>query len=312
MKQFCPNCGHRLKTDTLMCPVCNVQRVNTPRDDLLAQTETLIKRRARRDAWRRPLNILGGTLSAFFHRGVLVAIVSLIVLLFVGFFVAAVAFALWPLTIAVVAIYTITLLYTEISYIEARRSLSTISGTSGRADLPQSSISTARGTAHDSLALPGADALPGLEQELYGDSDLRRDQAAKTLGKMGDPAVGPLIDALNDPRASVRRSALSALEELKDQRAVVPLTTLLVDTDSEIRRTAAEFLGQFGNSGAVDSLVQALDGDDVQLTVIAARALGAIGDRRAVDSLTPLTTNRDPRVRMRQQKPLTGSAPHRS
>jgi len=48
-------------------------------------------------------------LSAMFHRGILLAAISAIALLILAFFVAVVAYVLWPVTIAVIVIYAIGL-----------------------------------------------------------------------------------------------------------------------------------------------------------------------------------------------------------
>ena len=335
MKRFCPNCSARLNDNTLTCPVCNAQSSSAPvtssshsacstcgtpsdsrakfcrkcgaplggtditqgtRADTLAQAETFIKRKARRDAWRRPLGALKRTLSAMFHRGVLIAAISAVALLIIAFFVAVVAYVLWPITIAVIVIYVIGLVYTGRRYAKAYARLRTSTSISRLIELLQSSASTARTTASTALVLLGAEALPALERALYSDSDSRRQRAAQTLIKMGDPAVEPLVKALNDPWAPVRRTALLALGQMQNSRAIVPLTTLLVDTEPEICRTAAEFLGEFGGTQAVDPLIQALGMDDDLLKVTIADALGNIGDRQAIYPLTQLLESSDPRV----------------
>ena len=138
MKQFCSQCGTHLEAGTLTCQACNTSlRAVSPsslqtacskcgtvpapsalycrkcgeqlggtadrpgsNDDVLLQPQTLIKRKGRRDTCRRPLSALRRTLSAMFHRGIPIAIISAIALFFVAFFVAVIAYVLWPVTIA--------------------------------------------------------------------------------------------------------------------------------------------------------------------------------------------------------------------
>jgi len=66
-----------------------------------------------------------------------------------------------------------------------------------------------------------------------------RYNAALALGKIGKPAVEPLIAALKDKDSRVRYSAAWALGKIGDKRAVEPLIAALKDKDSTVRRDAA-------------------------------------------------------------------------
>ena len=77
------------------------------------------------------------------------------------------------------------------------------------------------------------------------DSGVRR-TAALALGKIGEPAVEPLIAALKDSVGDVRRTAAEALGKVGDRRAVEPLIAALKDSDDYVRREAAEALGKIG------------------------------------------------------------------
>jgi HEAT repeat protein len=74
-----------------------------------------------------------------------------------------------------------------------------------------------------------------------------RQKAAEALGKIGEPAVEPLIGALRDENRLVRRRAAEALGEIRDARAVEPLIGALRDRDSWVRRRAAEALEKIGD-----------------------------------------------------------------
>ncbi|MEW6233639.1 MAG: HEAT repeat domain-containing protein, partial [Chloroflexota bacterium] len=63
--------------------------------------------------------------------------------------------------------------------------------------------------------------------------------------------VEPLIAALGDADAEVRRYAAWALGEIGDVRAVEPLIAALGDADAEVRRYAAWALGRIGDVRAL-------------------------------------------------------------
>ncbi len=66
------------------------------------------------------------------------------------------------------------------------------------------------------------------------------------LAAIGEPAVQPLIAALEDNNRYVRHSAVIALGQIGDRRAVEPLTAVLKDSKEEIRKAAAIALRNFG------------------------------------------------------------------
>jgi membrane protein implicated in regulation of membrane protease activity len=90
------------------------------------------------------LGALKRMLSAMFHRGILLAAISAIALLILAFFVAVVAYVLWPVTIAVIVIYAIGLVYTGRRYSTAYARLHTSTSISRLIELLQSSASAAR------------------------------------------------------------------------------------------------------------------------------------------------------------------------
>jgi hypothetical protein len=226
-----------------------------------------------------------------FHRGVLIAVISAVALFFVALFVGIVAVVLYPITITVLVLYGIAWIYTGRQYSNAYIQLNTPAVFSTLIQQLDTDPPAAQSTADDTLALLSPDSLPALERVLLEGRDPERQQIARTLVKIGDPAVETLVRALNDPKASVRLEALLALGQMQNSRSIVPLTTLLVDTDPRIRGTAAEFLGTFGDHRAVEPLIQALDLHDDQLTVGVAHALGNLGDQRAIWPLTQLRDN---------------------
>ena len=69
-------------------------------------------------------------------------------------------------------------------------------------------------------------------------------EAAVALGKIGDPALDPLIGALKDKNPHVRILAAVALEELENPKAVEALIAALKDEDFDVQSSAARALGQ--------------------------------------------------------------------
>jgi len=101
------------------------------------------------------------------------------------------------------------------------------------------------------------------------------------------PTFEELIETLEDETASSysRRSAISALVRLRDERAVQPLITALQDQDPYMRREAAKALGDMGFPAAVEPLVEALKDSEDNVRRNAITALGAVGDDRAIEPL---------------------------
>jgi HEAT repeat protein len=137
------------------------------------------------------------------------------------------------------------------------------------------------------------EALAQIEKDLYGNSSesqngakdsasvesaiatLRstdahnRDHAAEVLSDMGqqgvhlDPrAIGPLLNALDDPDQEVRRRAAIALINVDDPRKIEPFSRLLRSTDFALREYAAAGLGHVHDPRAVAALIAALSDPD--------------------------------------------------
>jgi hypothetical protein len=86
--------------------------------------------------------------------------------------------------------------------------------------------------------------------------------AADALGRIGPPAVPPLVAALesSDPQTRLRAAEVLARMGSDAKDAVPALTRLLDDPDEEIRKAATRALGQIGPAAeeAVPALVRAL------------------------------------------------------
>lgn len=122
--------------------------------------------------------------------------------------------------------------------------------------------------------------------------------AGEALGKIGRPAVEPLLALLKDKDARVRETAVSALGRTGDARAVKPLMEILIDTNEEggVRRAAPLALGRIG-SPAVKPLIAELKNEDIYIRLAIIDVLRMIGDARAVGPLIPVLRDENWRVR---------------
>lgn len=119
---------------------------------------------------------------------------------------------------------------------------------------------------------------PLLRSLQHEDSD-RREQAAETLGNMGDPrAVKPLIALLDDDDWFVRERAVEALGKIRDRKAVEPLTRVLQDDDWFVREKAVEALAAIADPRAAVALVEALGDVCTNVQMKALQALRELGE----------------------------------
>lgn len=138
-----------------------------------------------------------------------------------------------------------------------------------------------------------------------------------TLVKIGAPAVGPLISALEN--IYIKEKIIDALGQIGDARAV---NALIIELDGREKYSAAkalvkigapaveplialikdqcnhviiDALGEIGDPRAVCPLIKALEFISIRRAVI--MALGQIGDPRAVDAIIEAFAFRDEKVR---------------
>jgi HEAT repeat protein len=106
-----------------------------------------------------------------------------------------------------------------------------------------------------------------------------RIRTADALAKIGTPeAISGLITALQDKDWTVRRSAASALGEIKASTPEVNsgLLTALKDEERDVRRIAADALAKIGTPEAISGLITALQDKDWTVRRSPASALGGI------------------------------------
>jgi len=197
---------------------------------------------------------------------------------------------------------------------------------------PGSTVNSAHGEASTSISAGGAVGDPRstelnrLIDQLKGNNSRSRARAASSLGKLGDKrAVEPLIAALKDNDASVRRSAAEALAELDWQPAtdlqqayylvasqkwteavklgppavepfLVALKAPTGSRDFAVHQAARQAFAEIGPI-AVEPAIAALKDKDAGLHYSAVVALGILRDKRAVEPLIAALKHDDRTVR---------------
>jgi HEAT repeat protein len=143
--------------------------------------------------------------------------------------------------------------------------------------------------------------IPGLIKALSYPRDAKiRYTAAAALGIVGgQPAVNPLINALNDNNIAVRHAAARALGEIRDIRAINPLIAALKDNTlidhpfiNELIDTQEAPIWALKKIGepTIQPLISALkDNDNVYIGAV--KVLAEIGDKRAVEPLIAILEN---------------------
>jgi nitrite reductase/ring-hydroxylating ferredoxin subunit len=137
-----------------------------------------------------------------------------------------------------------------------------------------------------------------LIRQLANRSEDIRWAAAYSLAKIGTPAAGPLILALDDKDSVVRLRAAWALGRIGDLRAVDKLKKTLHDGDWSVRMRAAQALGNLHAHDALDALLLAMRDENADVRRHAIGALTRIADPASADRLGTALKDKDWRVRM--------------
>jgi HEAT repeat protein len=131
----------------------------------------------------------------------------------------------------------------------------------------------------------GRDAVPYLLGKLSSQDAREMWTLIEILGKIGEPAVVPLIDSLKSENKDVVKLSSRILGDIKDKRAVTPLIGLLDKKDFNTRSYACESLGKIGDTTAFTSVSFCLKDSVEVVRKSAAVALGKLKDKRAVSYL---------------------------
>jgi HEAT repeat protein len=150
-----------------------------------------------------------------------------------------------------------------------------------------------------------------LIQALEDDADGVVDAAIHILAEQGEPAVEPLLAAvqggartrraatralgqiwrmpdlvrLGDSDRLTRRAAVEPLGETGNTRVLEPLIAVLKDSDATVRQKATEVLAKSKDARTLKLLIAALEDPDQDMRCSAVEVLGEMGDSRAVEPL---------------------------
>lgn len=104
-----------------------------------------------------------------------------------------------------------------------------------------------------------------------------RSEAARALGVTGEPgeSIGPLVAALDDPSAGVRRAATLALGRVSDPAAVEALVAALAERPELWRETSAA-LAAVADRDLLERLLPLLDSESSHVRSGAVRAIAAV------------------------------------
>jgi len=131
----------------------------------------------------------------------------------------------------------------------------------------------------------GGEAVPYLLDKLDTQDAREMWTLIEILGKIGEPAVLPLIDSLKSNNKDVVKLSSRILGDIKDKRAVPPLIGLLNKDDFNTRGYACESLGKIGDTTAFTSVSLCLKDSVEVVRKSAAVALGRLKDKRAISYL---------------------------
>ncbi len=120
------------------------------------------------------------------------------------------------------------------------------------------------------------------------DPEKRRD-SAYLFGALHD--VEELCLLMKDVDVTVRKTAVSALADLRDKASVGHLLMALVDEDPEVRIASASALGETAGEEAIDSLLLLLKDDNQWVRCAALKSLGKLKGPKAVQAIEALLEN---------------------
>lgn len=151
------------------------------------------------------------------------------------------------------------------------------------------------------------DLLPVFVAGLKDGNKGVREQAARAMAELGDPAVEPLMDLLKDKEWRVRYRAAEAFGLMGYSPGTPVLIEALKDDKDHVRYMAAKALGLIGDPASLEPLIERLGDDNPFVRRIAAVSLSKIGLPRARSAITmAMEKEKDPEVREAMSLALAG------
>lgn len=124
-----------------------------------------------------------------------------------------------------------------------------------------------------------------------------RNSAIMALGQIGnEKAVGQLIKTLSDLDEDIRDSAAESLGNIKSEKAIEDISKLLGSKNPAIRSSAIETLGYIKDEKTVDSLLKLLHDSDENVRYTLAIALRYMPNKKSVEGLFKLLHDKEKNV----------------
>lgn len=175
---------------------------------------------------------------------------------------------------------------------------------------------TIRAVAARSLARIGSgEAVRLLAETLDDPSELTRLRVAENLERVGPPAIGPLVQVLEESGGREERmeGPIQAIRVLGHLRASEARSALgraaVVSGNVDLRAQATLALGKIGDPDDVDKILAAAEDEEWPVRAQAANALGMIGEVSTVPTLRKLTQDGSWWVRLNSCKALANMGP---
>jgi HEAT repeat protein len=139
--------------------------------------------------------------------------------------------------------------------------------------------------AESTLVGMGGEAVPYLLGKLNTQSAREKWTLIRIFGKIGEPAVMPLIDSLDSRDKEVTKLTIRIFGDIKDSRSVKPLVAMLNRDDYNVRNDACESLGKIADTMAFGEVSLRMADSVEVVRKSAAVALGRMKDERAIPYL---------------------------
>ncbi len=139
--------------------------------------------------------------------------------------------------------------------------------------------------AESTLVAMGEKAVPYLMDKLITQDAREKWTLIRILGKIGKPAVLPLIGRLESQNKDEAEISVRILGDIKDTSAVRPLIKLLNKDNYNLRSNVCESLGKIGDKSAFEDLNARMQDSVEAVRKSASVALGRIKDNRAIPYL---------------------------
>lgn len=170
---------------------------------------------------------------------------------------------------------------------------------------PQGDAAVAYGTRirEQQIIKKSRDYICGIINAFHSPDSKERERAMQVLNAIGEPAVQPLIDTLNDESSITRDAAARTLGTIGDIRGIEPLIGALKDENRRVREAASQALASIGTP-ATPRLRANLGDENWHVRMGAVIALRIIGGEELAPEFVRLLHDENPYVRGEGAKSL--------